>query len=298
MRRRSVTITKASGEEVPFSETKLRESLEKSGATDAQIDSVISEVHDMLFEGIGTGKIYRKAYQLLKSRSRPNAARYKLKKAIMELGPSGYPFERFVAALFAQQGYTTEVGVLVDGRCVRHEVDVMARRNAKLVMVECKFHNRPGVKCDVKIPLYIHSRFRDIIEGNNPYSRLAIPSAGSSDQATEANSYEGWIVTNTRFTDDAIRFGTCSGMVMLGWDYPKNGSLKERIGLAGLHPLTCLSSLNQKEKQYLLDKGVVLCRKVRENQTLLLELGLNDRRLAKVLKECDELVFEKSVPAD
>ena len=85
---------------------------------------------------------------------------------------------------------------------------------------------------------------------------------------------------------------------MLGWDYPKRGSLKERIGLAGLHPLTCLGSLNLKEKQYLLDKGVVLCRKVPEQQSLLLELGLSERRLAKVLQECDELVYEKSVPGD
>lgn len=252
----------------------------------------------MLYDGIGTGKIYGKAYRLLKARSRPNAARYKLKKAIMELGPSGYPFEKFVAALLEQQGFATEVGVVVDGRCVTHEVDVMARRNAKLIMVECKFHNRPGVKCDVKIPLYIHSRFRDIISGNNEYTRQTGSESHHDLNEQEMNSYEGWIVTNTRFTDDAIRFGTCSGMLMLGWDYPRRGSLKERIGLAGLHPLTCLGSLNQKEKQYLLDKGVVLCRKVRENQSLLLELGLSERRVDKVLQECEELVFEKSVPAD
>ncbi|MBP3193102.1 ATP cone domain-containing protein [Natronogracilivirga saccharolytica] len=278
-----IRITKASGELVPFSEKKLRQSLERAGAAEPQISAVVDDVRDQLYHGIGTGKIYRKAYDLLRKKSYANAARYKLKKAIMELGPSGYPFEQFVAAILEQQGFQTSVGKVIKGKCVTHEVDVVAQKNGKLIMAECKFHNRPGVKCDVKVPLYIDSRFRDVMNGsfNGSYS-----------------DHEGWIVTNTRFTDDAISYGTCAGLVMLGWDYPKKSSLKKRIGLAGLHPLTCLSSLQQKEKAFLLEKGVVLCRRVRENEYLLRELGLSDTRIKKVISECDELVNELDVPPE
>ncbi len=285
MNRQSVRITKASGEKVPFSEDKLRRSLERSGATDSQIDFVVDGVSDLLYDGIPTGRIYRKAYEMLRKRSRSKAARYKLKKAIMELGPSGYPFERFVGAILEQQGFRTEVGVVVEGKCVSHEIDVLAVKNSKQILVECKFHNRPGVKCDVKVPLYIHSRFRDVEMSPN----------SESNHFTE---HEGWIVTNTRFTDDAISYGTCSGLVMLGWDYPQKSSLKNRIGLAGLHPVTCLSSLNRKEKEFLLDKGVVLCRTVPDETGLLHELGLSEARIAKVKRECDELVHELDVPKE
>jgi len=369
MNRQRVRITKASGEKVPFSEEKLRQSLERSGATESQIDFVVDEVNDLLYDGIPTGKIYRKAYDMLRKRSRSKAARYKLKKAIMELGPSGYPFERFVGAILEQQGFRSEVGVVVEGKCVSHEIDVIAVKNSKLILVECKFHNRPGVKCDVKVPLYIHSRFRDVVLNRNansadgsgpPASQQTGKDGKGSRGAADDNrnhivetdqpnhqgqeghrdqrdnrdnrdnqdhkdhqdnqgrkdhqnhlehlkkllnsdhftEYEGWIVTNTRFTDDAISYGTCSGLVMVGWDYPGNRSLKHRIGLAGLHPVTCLSSLNRKEKEFLLEKGVVLCRMVPEEKALLREIGLSDNQIAKVERECDELVNELDVPEE
>jgi hypothetical protein len=80
----------------------------------------------------------------------------------MELGPSGFPFEKYVAEILKYQGYRVEVGVIVEGFCVKHEVDIIAEKEAKHFMIECKFHNQPGTFCDVKIPLYINSRFLDI----------------------------------------------------------------------------------------------------------------------------------------
>ena len=301
MSKKNIHITKASGDKVPFSEEKLRYSLERSGATESQIESVVGGVSEHLYDGIPTGRIYRKAFELLRNRSRSKAARYKLKKAIMELGPSGYPFERFVGAILEQQGFRAEVGVVVQGRCVSHEIDVMAGKNDKLVMVECKFHNRPGVKCDVKIPLYIHSRFQDVVMGQASGAGLAGAKANTGNVKNRDagyREYEGWIVTNTRFTDDAIRYGTCSGLVMLGWDYPRKGSLKDRIGLAGLHPVTCLTTLNVKEKALILENGVVLCRSLPNRPDLLRELGLSEPRISKVLRECEELLYELDVPKE
>ena len=303
MNKKNIHITKASGDRVLFSEEKLRRSLERSGATEVQMDSVVAQIQSDLYEGMSTGKIYRKAYELLRKRSKPHAARYKLKKAIMELGPSGYPFERFVGAMLQQQGYRVQIGVMMEGRCVTHEIDVLAEKNDKLILAECKFHNRPGVKCDVKIPLYIHSRYRDVImarsgrdEANAGRPGKKIDGNHLADPGSEIREYEGWIVTNTRFTDDAIRYGTCSGLVMLGWDYPAKNGLRQRIGLSGLHPVTCLSTLNRKEKMHLLEKGVVLCRSVPVETKQLHELGLTKQRIAKVVDECLELVGQLGVP--
>jgi hypothetical protein len=143
-------------------------------------------------------------------------------------------------------------------------------------MVECKYHH-PGRVCDVKIPLYIQARFKDVEE----QWRL-IPGHGTK-------FHQGWLVTNTRFTSDALRYGQCAGLHLMSWDHPVKESLKERIDRSGLYPLTCLSSLTRTEKQQLLDLGVVLCKEICKKPALLSRAGVRPARFDAVLKEGAEL---------
>ncbi|MFZ9028486.1 MAG: ATP cone domain-containing protein, partial [Crocinitomicaceae bacterium] len=158
-----VNVEKASGDLVPFDIEKLRTSLYRTGANDAIIDGILGQIESELFEGMTTKEIYKRAFGLLKKRSRPSAAKYKLKRAIHELGPSGYPFEDFVAEILKFQGYKTKVGEIIRGHCVQHEVDIIAENEDELLIVECKFHIHQNRHTDVKVPLYIHSRYNDII---------------------------------------------------------------------------------------------------------------------------------------
>jgi len=155
-------ITKASGESVKFSEHKLISSLQRSGASKEQIASILNAIRNKLFEGISTKQIYKIAFNMLKENSKHIASKYHLKRAIMELGPSGYPFEHFIGEIFSYQGFSVKVGIIVKGQCVQHEIDVIAEKGNQLLMVECKYHNQQGIFCDVKIPLYINSRFIDV----------------------------------------------------------------------------------------------------------------------------------------
>ncbi len=273
----STLITKASGQKVPFHNQKLRDSLERAGASDLSIDMILREVKNSLYDGISSKVIYKKAFALLRKMSKPAAARYSLKKSIQDLGPSGYPFEKYVSEILKYQGYETQVGVLVQGHCVQHEVDVVASKNNKQLMVECKFHSDDGRKCDVKVPLYIHSRFLDVEK-----AWRAIP-------GNEFKTFQGWVVTNTRFSEDAVQYGLCAGLHLVGWDFPKQGSLKERIDLSGLHPVTCLTTLTKKEKQKLLDKMIVLCKEICYDEKALHGIGLNPARLKKVMLEAGQL---------
>ena len=54
------------------------------------------------------------------------------------------------------------MGEIVKGHCVNHEIDVIAEKEDYRFMIECKFRNLPGTNCDVKIPLYIQARFKDV----------------------------------------------------------------------------------------------------------------------------------------
>ena len=157
-----IQVTKKSGDLAPFSREKLRLSLIKSGASKKNIQHIISEIEKILYQGISTKEIYKKAFALLRKSSRPMAAKYKLKKAIMELGPSGFPFERYLAAILKEEGYTTKIGQIIQGMCVQHEVDVVAEKGNQRVIIECKFHTDSHHICDVKVPLYINSRFLDL----------------------------------------------------------------------------------------------------------------------------------------
>lgn len=273
----NINIIKASGEKAPFNKGKLKQSLLRSGATNEQADEITHEVIEMLVEGMSTRKIYKTAFRLLRNYSRPAAARYKLKQAIMELGPSGFPFEQFVGELLKHRGYKTQVGVIVKGHCVNHEIDVIAEKDEHHFMIECKFHNRQGYVCDVKISLYIQSRFLDV---EKQWKQL--------DSHTE-KFHQGWVVTNTRFSEDAAQYGKCMNMNLVGWDYPKNNGLKDWIDGSGLHPVTCLTTLTQKEKQQLLDRKIVLCKTMHHNHAALQSIGVKPPRLQKVMDECAAL---------
>lgn len=272
-----IFIRKASGQTVPFAPDRLRASLHKAGATDPEIEEIIRRITPQLYEGISTKQIYRMAFNFLKKKSGYKAARYHLKKGIMELGPSGFPFEKFIAEILKWQGYETQTGVITHGKCVSHEVDVIAEKSDEYVMVECKYHNRPGLFCDVKIPLYVNSRFIDL------------KTAWQSIPGRESKNYNGWLVTNTRFSLDAVQYGTCAGLKLLGWDYPAKAGLKDQIDHLGLYPITCLTTLAKAEKQALLDMGIVLCHELYNDTHFLLKAGVKDSRISAVKDELEKL---------
>ena len=271
-------MVKASGDRVIFDQDKLIRSLDKAGAGQDIITDVLSGLENQLYDGITTKKIYRQAYKILNKLSKRGAGRYKLKEAIFELGPSGYPFEIFVGELLKNQGYRVEVGIIVQGKCVKHEVDVVAENEHNHFIVECKFHSAPNKKSNVVVPLYIHSRFRDIVA-----NMQHLP-------GYETKLHQSWLVTNTRFTSDAIDYGKCSGMNMISWDYPHESNLSKRVSRSGIHPVTSLSCLKRAEKQKLLALGIVTCHILLDNRKQLIDLGFTEKRVNNVFLQANHLI--------
>jgi len=272
----SIQVTKANGFLEPFSVKKLRASLSRSGADEDAVNHVLLVLESKLYPGIKTREIYKLAHQLLKRKVPGQAARFGLKKAIMELGPSGFPFEHLIGELFANQGFKTEVGVIISGKCVSHEIDVVATRGNELALVECKYRNHPGFTIDVKIPLYINSRFQDLLDNGILSGTLS--------------KFAGWLATNARFSDDAIAFSNCKGIQLLGWNYPEGKALKDWIDKSGLYPITCLTTLTNSEKGFLLEKNVVLVKNLSRNRNLLEKAGVAQNRIQKVMMEIEHLL--------
>lgn len=274
-----IKVVKGNGERVVFNPQKLKQALASSGAEEQDQERITRIVSARLYDGIPTRRIYQMAFDLLKRESHRIAGRYRLKKAIMDLGPTGYPFEIFVGKIMENMGYEVETGVIVQGKCIQHEVDVVARKPGEMIMIECKFHSGNQTKSGVQVPLYIQSRYIDV------------KSAWEEKYGKNIN-YRGGVVTNTRFSEDAIKYANCVGLLLISWDYPADTGLKYFIDRTGLHPVTSLISLTKKEKQYLLEKGIVLCSELDQRRDILRQMGIKENQIKKIIREAGNLIAE------
>lgn len=274
---KSIYIKKANGELELFSSDKLANSLRRAGASESLIREIIVNIENWISSGVTTKKIYGRAFSLLRKKERSRAARYSLKNAIMELGPTGYPFENFVGKLFEAKGYQVEVGQVLQGKCVTHEVDVVATKGNEMHFIECKYYNSQGKYASVQVPLYIRSRVNDIID------------AKVAEGLTDYNFY-GWIATNTRFTEDATSFGLCSGLKLISWSFPEELSLKKIVEENNLFPITTLTELSTSQKEQLLARGVVMCKELHENSELFKFITIKSKQLARVKREIADLL--------
>lgn len=266
-------IRKADGERETFDPAKLEHSLQKAGASSTERARVLAHVIREVRDDITTEEIYHRAFAILKDEAaKPVAALYSIKRAVFALGPSGFPFEQFLAEVLRAHGWTTQTGVMVSGRCAPHEVDVLAEKDGKRIGVEAKFHNDVGGRTEIKDALYVYARYEDLKKAPIASSRVD----------------EGWLVTNTRFTRNAIRYAQCSNLTLIGWDYPRTRGLQTLITEARVHPLTCLTTLTEGEKKRLLDRRIVLCKSV-QAEHVLKEFGVKPARIPQVIDEARQL---------
>ena len=270
-------IVKHSGNIVDYNPSKLEQSLMKSGASQRVVKTILEAIEKEIYEGISTKQIYKMAFGLLKKVSNSNAARYNLKEAIRLLGPAGFFFEKYIALLFSSENYQAVTNFILQGKCVSHEIDVLVKKDSTIAMIECKFHMGKDANSDVKVPMYILSRFNDLKDNRHTiFTR--------NDTVSKC-----WIVTNNRFTADAIAFAKCSKLNLLSWNYPENDNLKTKNDTNYLYPITCLTTLSLAEKDKLLFLDVILVKELINNSESLEKIGLSSNRIKNVLKEASEL---------
>lgn len=246
MARRYFHIHKASGEKERFSQYKLAASLLRAGFTGGHARSIAQKVSGAIGPRSSSNEIYRRTIKETKQVDPVLGMRYQLKRAIMELGPSGYAFEDYIGQVLAHYGYQAQVGAMAPGRCVIHEVDVLAVKDGRHIMIECKYHNQLGVKSDLHVALYTQARFLDL------------RAAWEQNKNDRHEIHEGWLVTNTKLTSQGAQYADCVGLRVISWNYPKQNNLQEIIEQKALYPITILSGLSREQKRVLLNNNIVL----------------------------------------
>ncbi|MBS3070943.1 restriction endonuclease [Candidatus Pacearchaeota archaeon] len=263
-----VYVIKASGKKEEFNPNKIRGTLFRAGASNKLIDEIVNEVERKVYDGITTREIFDTAMQLLKSQKPEIASIYDLKNAIMNLGPTGFPFERFFAKVLENYGYKTEVGQNVRGRITSHEVDIIARKKYRY-MIECKYHNSPGVYTNLKVVLYVYARFLDL---SKHFDRP-------------------WIATNTKLSQKAVIYAERVNMRITSWNYPGKKSLRELIERKKLYPITILKSIDNNTKMKLTQAGIFLVENLSEHSMgeLKVKTKIPESQLKKIIDEARKI---------
>ncbi|MDD2657270.1 MAG: ATPase [Candidatus Pacebacteria bacterium] len=277
-------INKADGSREVFDPERLVTSLERAGAGAHTAERIAETITGSIVPGASSREIYARAFALLRKEARPVAARYALRRALLELGPTGHPFEDFISHLYRTEGWEVETRKIIKGKCVAHEVDLYASHHGQndFLAAELKYHNDPGYKTDLKVALYVKSRFDDIF--------------ACSAESRDCPLNRGLLVTNTKFTSEAIAYAECAGVELLGWSYPAAESLFVRMSRAGVYPITALTGLSRTEKRLLIEHGAIAVDEILRDRRLLDILHLSSSQIGELLAEAEGLLALPEAP--
>lgn len=274
-------VVKADGSVEEFQPRKIMRTLRKAGASKAVAKRALKEIEGAAYDGITTREILKRVKALLQKEELHTGMRYDLKGAIMRMGPAGFAFETFISEILSNYGYKTKLRSILQGRCVQHEVDVVAERTsgaARRCLIECKYHNMSGLSVELKDVLYTYARFLDLNEGSD---------LGKGERFDEV-----WLVSNTHPSPDAAKYASCRGMKLLCWGCPKGRGLEEMIAEKKLYPVTILRSVDKMTLNNLFLADLMLAKDlVTHDMNYLKEkTKLSEDKLKKLVFEAKQLM--------
>lgn len=276
-RQKSKKIIKKGGGKELFTPQKLCDSMTMVGASPELAQQICSIVDESVESGTSTDQIFTTTKRYLKEFDPKISALYALERGLGALGPSGFIFEQYVAALFNEMDYDVQTNLHAEGEGVTHEIDVWAEKGNVVYVIEAKYRNDYASKTHINQVMYADARMQDIKR-----------------QARKQGDYREfymWVVTNTRFTDNAINYVEYRDMQLMGWDYPKYINLKKIVSDRKLYPVTILSSITKKLLKQFSADGVILVKTLTgiTSQDLQNRYGVSRTMADKLVNEINEL---------
>ncbi|MBN1923889.1 MAG: hypothetical protein JW791_03970 [Nanoarchaeota archaeon] len=272
-------VTKRNGEVEEFDTSKVENSLRNSGVSEKTIETVINKILEKNYDLISTDRLYRLIYKLVKKYENKYAASiYSLKQSIMSLGPDGYAFEDFIAKILIQQGTLVETRQVYESMTIPHELDVVGSD----FFIECKYHNSGGITTSIKDVLYSHARFLDLVEAG---------------RKRKSNNFKQlWIATNTKFSDDCLKYADYWDIKMISWKHKGKDSLSYIVDKFHYYPVTLLPSVSKRTFSLLSKNNILLITEViKVSDSLLRKIGLNNDEVRRIREDCDKIIKASEV---
>ena len=269
-----VFVTKANGSKQLFDKEKAIRTCLKMGASSQVAFEVAEKVESRLYDGISTQMIHRMIIRFLRKYKPEVRNLFDLRKGISLMSPKP-EFELFVQMLLMNNGFEVSPNQILKGKCVEHEVDAIAKKDGVTFFVEAKHHFSYHALTGLDESRIARAILEDVTDGAvTDRSGLEIDRA--------------MIVTNTKYSDHAIQYGSCRNILQIGWSLPENIGLQSMIEEKRLYPLSCLRGLGGEIRLKLVDSGIVLIGQLLDEN--LHELAVKTGLQQGVLKDLVEKV--------
>ena len=275
--KRDKKIIKKNGTKELFAPEKLCQSIMAVGVPDHLAQQVCSIVDASIESGVSTDKIFVTTRKYINEFNPRMAAIYALERGLSALGPSGFIFEQYIAALFTEMGYHVETNIYAEGEGVSHEIDVWAEKGNVVFVIEAKYRNDFRSKTHINQVMYADAKVQDI-------KRRAIVEG-------DTREFYEWVVTNTQFTNNAINYVYHRDMQLMGWDFPKYINLKKIVFERNLYPVTTLPSITKKVLKKFSSDGIILVKQLInvDIDMFISRYGLTHTLSKKIFAEVREL---------
>ena len=274
-------VTNSRREKESFSLRKVYRSARRVGASKDLAEKIAKVIQKKAYPGIRTSEIFREIKKVLSQRALGSAIKFSLKEAMRKLGPTGFPFEKYIGEIFSKQGFKVKLNQRFSGYCLNYEIDFSAQKGNLLYIGECKYRNLPEGRVHSKAALANYARFLDLKKGNffnkKEFKNLKLKAI---------------LVTNTKFSKDAIKFSRCVGTELLGWKYPKLRGLEYFIDSQGLYPITILPSLKKDLAAIFASKKIMLAQDILKLDPMKFagETKISVKRLEALIREAEILL--------
>ena len=244
----------------------------RAGASKDATNRVLKRIRGHIYSGVKTRDIYRLVLRALSEEKGGTIIkqRYQLKDSIMKLGTAGYVFEDYVGEILKHSEFKVKkIRGKVRGECAVHEIDLIVFSKNKRMLVECKYHSKPGTYTGLKESLYTHARFLD----------------------TKHYFDAEYLVCNTKVSIQAKKYAKCVNLQILSWRYPPNNSLERIIEANHLYPITILN-INSKEIGIFLHHGIMLAKDLLRYSEFELskKTGINVKRIQNFQKLVQQMI--------
>lgn len=241
-------IINSYGEKELFSEEKLRKSIERVADSKELADEAFKLIKKQIRAGMKTYEIFKIIKKVLSKTDKRGALKVNIKEGLRKLGPTGFPFEKFIGEVFKERGYEVKINQHIPGHCLAdYEIDLVARKDNLIYVGECKYRNLVGDRVHQRDALANYARFQDIMAG--PYFKK---------EEYKGCTIKTALITNTKFTENAYNYSTCAGVNLLGWKTPQDEGLEYLIDKYKLYPITVLFSLKGFMQEIFLSEGIML----------------------------------------
>jgi Holliday junction resolvase-like predicted endonuclease len=266
-------VTKADGSRQLFDREKVAKTCLRMGVNRRIAYEVADEVEARLYDGMLTSKVLKLIFRLLQKRT-PTIRHFLDLRKGLSLMVSKPEFEKFVQILLVHQGFQVSPNRVVIGKCVGHEVDAIAKKDSITYFVEAKHHSNYHTPTGLDESRIARAVLEDVTEG------FAL---GKNDVKID----RAMIVTNTRYSEHAKRYGKCRDILQIGWSSPKMLALQNMIEEKKLYPLSCIKGLNSEIKMKLVISGIVLMKQlVEENPSKIAKnTGISRKIIQRIIKK-------------